>query len=1322
MKQTYRPAQTRNIGRWTLYLMGLLGTLLVLSLAGTAYRSWRAYQLVDHLVDVNQASQVLFNAADQLVHEQVYTRIMLSQPDPPPRVRLHQLASYRQGVEQALAQALESTRKVDPSSSALLEDIERLHQALGAARQEADSHLRLKKPEWDEILLQRYTLNSSNLLDKLERLMVYETRSLNQTDNPRIDRLVAVGLNALRIGKYVGQTGSGMIAEANRGQAMPQAELLSLESGQVRAQASLEQVYDNALDVHDAHLNEQVRRLVKDTARLGQLNSVLAERRGRGDVTLPEQAVYEKTVLDTIARAREVHDLSRSMISAAFTEQLRDYRDALILNILFVLLGVGLTAAALVLLRSRVLKPLVRLQLILDVATDAIITLDDKLQIRMINKGAERLFDTTLGQVMWEPIDTLLTIKPAQREALTALTHGPGEFRGDAKACRGDKWINVSLTAAPIQVTDVSGVLLIIRDVHARKLVEESLSRSLKLIKTISNLQNRIFTQSQRSEVYRELLQVLLEHTDSRYGFIGLVREPIVGRACVVVDEMAGGTVPPKVALRRVHDEAPLQQIIPLDRLLDLAVLMREPVCFERGKEGLALLAEIMQVEPGTLENFMLLPVMVKGLLVAVVGIGQRPQGYSNKLAGEIEPLLGAYASMVAYFHEEDAKRLSEQHLQQVSQQQAAIFSTSPVGLMIVRDYRVYRANSAASEIFGGGEEGLVGWRLNELLVNEDDTSRLIALLELSAQETQSEALELQCMRAGSVPFWARLHARPLDAQRPELGFVMACIDMAEQKQTEAMLRRAKEAADEASHAKSAFLATMSHEIRTPMNGVIGMLELLSLSRLDDEQRDTLDTAQTSARSLLRLIDEILDFSKIEAGRLEIVPEVTSLPDIVQRVQQLHLENASRKGLALITLIDPAVHPVVKADEFRLSQILNNFVSNALKFTMHGEVGIALKLVSKAADRQTVAFEVADSGIGMSAEGIQRLFEPFTQAESDTTRRFGGTGLGLAICKRLAELMGGRVEIESVTNQGTTVSLIVTLPLASREALAAQQPQAEAVQPLTQALPILFAEDNPTNRKLIAKQLTLLGLEVVTAEDGVDALEKWHAGQFALILTDCHMPHMNGYQLATAVREVEKEEGRARMLIIACTANASREEAAQCLAAGMDDFLTKPLTIGKLSQTLAKWLGQQPQTEAAPALAVEPPETIAAAPELPIASEDSVQALDRAQLAVYSDGDLNIEQEILREFWASNSDDVQALRAAYTEWDFPGMVKWAHRVKGAARMVGAEPLGSAAQVLEETAKQQDRAVFEARLAEFNGELDRLAFALAELGVLPADVS
>jgi HPt (histidine-containing phosphotransfer) domain-containing protein len=172
----------------------------------------------------------------------------------------------------------------------------------------------------------------------------------------------------------------------------------------------------------------------------------------------------------------------------------------------------------------------------------------------------------------------------------------------------------------------------------------------------------------------------------------------------------------------------------------------------------------------------------------------------------------------------------------------------------------------------------------------------------------------------------------------------------------------------------------------------------------------------------------------------------------------------------------------------------------------------------------------------------------------------------------------------------------------------------------------------------------------------------------------------------------------------------------------MDDFLTKPLTIGKLSQTLAKWLGQQPQTEAAPALAVEPPETIAAAPELPIASEDSVQALDRAQLAVYSDGDLNIEQEILREFWASNSDDVQALRAAYTEWDFPGMVKWAHRVKGAARMVGAEPLGSAAQVLEETAKQQDRAVFEARLAEFNGELDRLAFALAELGVLPADVS
>jgi CheY-like chemotaxis protein/nitrogen-specific signal transduction histidine kinase len=563
---------------------------------------------------------------------------------------------------------------------------------------------------------------------------------------------------------------------------------------------------------------------------------------------------------------------------------------------------------------------------------------------------------------------------------------------------------------------------------------------------------------------------------------------------------------------------------------------------------------------------------------------------------------------------------------------------------------------------------------------------------------------------------------------------------MTEQKRTEAMLRRAKEEADAANRAKSSFLATMSHEIRTPMNGVIGMLELLSLSHLNEEQRDTLDTAQNSARSLLRLIDEILDFSKIEAGRLEIVPEVTSLVEVVQKAHQLHLENATRKGLKLSLAVDPEVHPVVEVDEFRLSQILNNFVSNSIKFTLKGGVGITLRLEQKDDARETVAIMVSDTGIGMSAENIQRLFQPFTQAESNTTRRFGGTGLGLAISKRLAERMGGHIDMQSSPGVGTMVTLTLSLPLVANSALEVRKgPEATmpaTLEPLAPSLPILFAEDNPTNRKLIVKQLELLGIPVVAAEDGSEALEQWHKGQFSLILTDCHMPNMDGYQLARAVREAEQTARLPRLPIIACTANASRDEMEQCKISGMDDFLTKPLTLDKLRDMMSKWLPHDtggsadraaiPTEETAATLdppGAEPQELKALqeppAPEAAISPDSTAPVpLDLAQLKVYSDGDSLIEQEILRDFWSSNSEDVGELRSAFAGADLAAIAKWAHRIKGAARMVGAEPLGQVAQELETAAKQQLADEVARWMPVLDTELERLSAFLLEQGVLP----
>ncbi len=519
----------------------------------------------------------------------------------------------------------------------------------------------------------------------------------------------------------------------------------------------------------------------------------------------------------------------------------------------------------------------------------------------------------------------------------------------------------------------------------------------------------------------------------------------------------------------------------------------------------------------------------------------------------------------------------------------------------------------------------------------------------------------------------------------PDASMVWINADISQRKQAEHSLLAARDAAEAGSRAKSAFLAVMSHEIRTPMNAVIGLLELLHMSPLDAEQRETIDTVRESSQTLLRLIDDVLDFSKIESGKLELHLEPASLTQMLDSAQQSFSGVASQKGLLLHCSIDPQISPAVFVDRLRLRQVVNNLLSNAIKFTDRGQVELVARRVGRQDQHDLIRISVRDTGVGIEAESLTRLFEPFSQADLDVERRFGGTGLGLAICKRLASLMGTTIEVKSAPGVGTSFSLTLALQRAEPAQLQSVRPMAiEAIAKSLQgrtapsvdaaraaARLILVVDDHPVNRRMLARQLNALGYAAQTAADGVEALELLRGGGFGLVITDCQMPGMDGYQLAAAIRGNEEaaSRGSAGLPIIACTANVSREAIDACHSAGMNEALTKPVKLATLQQMLDRWL---PATDAN---RVEPmPEPLAT---------DFVALTDLAQ------GDATLERDLLDDFQQSNTEDLGACAQAVQADSADAVRRIAHRIKGAARTVGAVALARAAADLEHAAQKGD---------------------------------
>ncbi|QOX77828.1 PAS domain S-box protein [Trichlorobacter lovleyi] len=499
----------------------------------------------------------------------------------------------------------------------------------------------------------------------------------------------------------------------------------------------------------------------------------------------------------------------------------------------------------------------------------------------------------------------------------------------------------------------------------------------------------------------------------------------------------------------------------------------------------------------------------------------------------------------------------------------ASAFKASPdsVNLNRLTDGTYLEVNEGFTSMIGYQPEEVLGKSSLDLKiwVNPDDRQRLVHELQ---EHGFIRNLEAEFRRKDGSFITGQMSARVITVNG-EQCLLNITRDISERKKYEEELKQARQAAEAANRAKSEFLANMSHEIRTPMNGVIGMVQLLQFTTLNNEQQEYLQCLESSAQGLLSLLNDILDLSKIEAGKTTLEYADFSLRHSIQEVVTTQISQVHKKRLQLVTNLSDDIPEILYGDPLRLKQILLNLLGNAIKFTTAGSITIMARITGRQNGTLTVLLSVSDTGIGMTPEALQRIFAPFEQADNSTTRRFGGTGLGLTICRRLAELMGGRIWAESSDGHGSSFFVELPFMIRTHAAPSAAPPVLHGSAGSTRSLQLLLAEDNAPNATTITAILKRMGHQLEVVSDGKQALDKWRCGHYDALLLDVAMPVMGGNEATRLIREEEQQTGQ-HIPIIAVTAHALRGDREQLLQDGFDGYVAKPVDMQHLARELER--------------------------------------------------------------------------------------------------------------------------------------------------------
>ena len=950
-----------------------------------------------------------------------------------------------------------------------------------------------------------------------------------------------------------------------------------------------------------------------------------------------------------------------------------------------------------------------KLQAVLHALGDGLCVVDAQWKIQMVNHHAEQL----LGETAQALVD-----RPAYR----MISPGPEEFRDDClitdttlpplasgETYRTDdgllvsaqgQLLAISLVVTPMRSNEsVIGAVLVFRDITRQKQIERERQQTEGVLRRVQAGLSELAKSQQvysgnLQEAFQTVTRVASECLHTERVSIWFYTADRSAIQCVDLYQLTTGAHAQGMTLTAADYPGYFQEL-ETERIVAADDAHTDPRTAEFTAGYLA---------PLGITSMLDIPIRSEGKMIGV--ICHEHIGPLRRWTLEEQHFATSVANTVALAIEAADRRKVEQALRTSQGRLTTTVQSTNIGIWDwdLNSNDVYLSPEWKRQLGYGDEELQNTFQEWESRIHPDDHERSLGAIEayLSGRTASLENEHRIRHKDGSYR-WI-LARGTIIKNEGELSSRMVGIhiDVTDRKAAEEVLRQAKDAAEAASRAKSQFLANMSHEIRTPMNGVLGMAELLLRCALGEKERHLTESIYRSGTTLLAIINDILDFSKIEAGKLQLETIPFEVRRAIQEAVDVSRPAAEKKQLKLSWRIADDIPAYLLGDPTRLRQILVNLVGNAVKFTEQGDIEVAVSLESQKNELYGLSVVVRDTGIGISREVQGHIFDSFSQADGSTTRKYGGTGLGLAIVKQLVALMGGHIELESIQGKGSAFRFnayfrrcdTTPQPRSSTTIHSGTDTEAAHHAQGPAQVRILLVEDNPVNREVACGMLEALNCRIDTAENGREAVGAVETVGYSLILMDCQMPEMDGFTATRLIRERESKESQqslvdagrsvAHVPIIALTAHAMQGDRELCLAAGMDDYLTKPFTLSQLEHLIARWVFNKKPGRADGG--AHPSQVVPQTAEVPPGRDTDPAVLDQSALAairaLQRPGQSDIVVRVISQYMDSSPEIVDRIRRAVSEQNGTELRAAAHRLKSSSAQLGALAVASDCRELE----------------------------------------